>query len=376
MKRRGHNEGSIDERSPGHYRLRYRIDGQRYTVGFKGSLADAKKEMRRLLRSGDDGVHVAPDQQTVADYLRAWLSSDTNLSPGSIERYQQLAEHQVIPHLGSTLLQKLRPKDIADWHAALLKSGLHRRSITNAHGMLRNGLQRAVRLEIISRNVTSAVAPPKVPVEEVEILSAEQIAEVLARIEGHPVHPIAALSLATGMRRGELCALQWGAVDLDKGQVRVERNMEQTTAGGLRLKSPKTNAGRRSIGIPPSTVETLRGHYREQVELRLRLGIGGRPGLADFVFTSIDGSGPWVPSNLSVAWLKLLRAKGLPHVRFHALRHTHASALIAAGLDIVKISKRLGHSNPTITLRTYAHLFDSQGDDAAADAIERMFKAT
>jgi integrase len=152
--------------------------------------------------------------------------------------------------------------------------------------------------------------------------------------------------------------------------VKVERNMEQTKARGLRIKSPKTAAGRRTIKLPGSTVEILRAHYRQQIGLRLQLGLGGRPGAEDFVFTLLDGR-PYPPSNLSAAWIKLLRARKLPPIRFHAMRHSHASALIAAGLDVVTVSKRLGHSNPTMTLRIYSHLFDHSTDAAAADAIEK-----
>jgi integrase len=284
-------------------------------------------------------------------------------------------KHQLVPHLGDVPLQKLKRPQIKAWHSALLKDGLHPQTVRNAHGMLANGLELAVEDEILSRNVTRGMELPKVPDEEIEILKTEQITEVLSRIEDHPLHPIAALSLATGMRRGELCALQWGAVNLDKAMVEVRRSMEETDIEGLRLKSPKTKAGRRTISIPPTTVEMLRAHFRKQVELLLQLGIGGRPGAEEFVFTRLDGGGPWPPGNVSTAWWKLLRARGLPPVRFHSLRHTHASALIDGGMDVVAVSKRLGHSKPSITLNAYSHEFDKRRtDDAAVAVIERMFE--
>jgi integrase len=145
--------------------------------------------------------------------------------------------------------------------------------------------------------------------------------------------------------------------------------MEETDAG-LRLKVPKTKGSIRTIKPPNSTVELLRAQHRQQTEFRLQVGIGGRPGSQDLVFTLPDGR-PYPPDQLSAAWGLMLKARGLPQVRFHALRHTHASALIAAGLDVVTISKRLGHGSPAITLQVYAHLFNRQTDNAAADAIER-----
>ena len=144
--RRGHGDGGIDEPTPGHYRLRWRVDGKRYSKMFRGSLAEARKELRRLLKTADDGTHVAPDSQTIAGYLNDWLNNDTNLSPKSVERYKQLAKHQVTPHLGSVLLQKLKPIQIDAWHSVLLKGGLHPTTVSNAHRMLHRGLERAIKL--------------------------------------------------------------------------------------------------------------------------------------------------------------------------------------------------------------------------------------
>jgi integrase len=277
-----------------------------------------------------------------------------------------------MPHLGATLLQKLRPAQIHDWHAILLKSGgasgrpLSARTVGHAHRVLHRALEQAMQLEIVGRNVAHAVRPPKVQSIEVAILIAEQIADVLARLDGHPLHAIAALALGTGMRRGEICALAWGAVDLDGATLRVERSLEETK-DGLRLKSPKTAHGRRIVGVPPTVIGILRAHQRRQAEQRLSLGLG-RAVPADFLFARPDGS-PLSPDNLSRDWRRAVKALKLPTVMFHALRHSHALALIAAGLDVVSVSRRLGHGSPSITLRVYPHAF-STTDAAAAQAIE------
>ena len=222
-------------------------------------------------------------------------------------------------------------------------------------------------LELVSRNVAHTVPPPRVEREEVAILAAEQIGGVLQKLQDHSLHPIVVLAVNTGMRRGEICGLQWGAVNTDAATVQVERSLEET-AGGLRLKPPKTRHGYRKIAIPKSTVEILREHHCRQLEQRLLLGLG-RPGPTDFVFTLADGS-PYPPDKLSRDWGNVVRDRKLPKVMFHALRHSHASALVAAGLDIVTVSKRLGHGSPAITLGVYAHLF-ARTDKAAAEAIER-----
>jgi integrase len=177
------------------------------------------------------------------------------------------------------------------------------------------------------------------------------------------------LALATGMRRGELLALQWSHVDLDRAVLRVERSLEETQAGGLRFKEPKTRHGRRGLKLPPDAVTMLREHRKRQIELRLALGQGGAPVL---VFSDVEGE-PLKPHTISRAWQRVVVAKGLPAVTFHALRHTHASMLIRAGVDILTISRRLGHGQPSVTLNVYGHLIGG-ADEAAAAAIEGVLK--
>ena len=146
------------------------------------------------------------------------------------------------------------------------------------------------------------------------------------------------------MRRGETLALRWSDVALDKGNLRVEQSLEQTRAG-LRFKAPKTKSGRRSIALPESVVAQLRLHWKEQQELRLKLGLGKAPDDA-LVFPNADGS-PQSPNAVSKAWARAITVHKLPRVSLHALRHTHASQLIASGMDILTISRRLGHGSPT-----------------------------
>ena len=180
------------------------------------------------------------------------------------------------------------------------------------------------------------------------------------------MHPIATLALLSGARRGELLALRWCDLDVDKGSMRIERSLEQTRAGGLRFKEPKTPDSVRVISLPAGAVEALKAHRVRQLEQRMMLGQGGRP---ELVFTTLDGD-PITPDVLSKAWSRQTAAKGMPQVHFHALRHTHASMLISEGIDIVQISERLGHASPTITLNTYSHLFKKDDDDLVS-ALEK-----
>ena len=178
------------------------------------------------------------------------------------------------------------------------------------------------------------------------------------------------LALGTGMRRGELLALRWQDVDLDSGSLRVERSLEET-GKGLRFKPPKSVRGRRTISLAPAVISELRTHWRAQQEQRLALGLGKSPADA-LVFTKCD-SAPFSPDRLSGDFARATTAAGLPHVTLHTLRHTHASQLIAAGVDILTISRRLGHHSAALTLTVYGHLLRSE--DRAADITQAMFAA-
>jgi integrase len=152
------------------------------------------------------------------------------------------------------------------------------------------------------------------------------------------------------MRRGELLALRWKDVDLDGGKLRVEQSLEQTKTG-LRFKGPKTKHGRRQISLPSSVVVELRTHRRTQAEQRLALGLGKEADEA-LVFRRVDGA-PLLPNSVTTEWRRLVVSLRLPRVSLHAWRHTHASQLIASGMDVLTISRRLGHGSPSITLNVY-----------------------
>jgi integrase len=162
--------------------------------------------------------------------------------------------------------------------------------------------------------------------------------------------------------------LLWTDIDLDRGTLRVERSVEETKAG-LRIRPPKSKRGRRNLTLPPEAIDMLREHRKRQIELRLALGQGGQPSL---VFSTIEG-GHLSPDNLSRDWRRVCAARKLPRCSFHALRHAHASMLIRAGVDILTISRRLGHAKVSTTLDTYGHLIEG-ADAEAAKAMEGLLK--
>jgi integrase len=321
----------------------------------------------------DTGTDTKPAKTTVRELLLdMWLDGVHGLAPKTAERYRQLADQQIIPHLGAVQIQKLRKAEIIEWHQKLLTSGgkdgrpLSARTVGHAHRVLRKALAHAIDREILTRNVAAAAKVPAVTAPEIQTLNAAQMADVLKACKGHALYPIVALALGTGARRGEILALPWSNVDLEGGTVKIERSLEETR-DDLRFKEPKTRHGRRTITLPASAIEALKEHRKRQLEFRLATGLG-RPEPDALVFCTVEGE-PLSPDNLSRDWHRFVKARKLPAVMFHSLRHSHASALIAAGLDVLSISRRLGHGSPVITLGVYGHLFENK-DDAAARAIE------
>jgi integrase len=341
---------------------------------FKGTKSEAKIKLAELIAAVGKGTYVEPSKLTVAEHVRdridQWEESGA-ISPRTAQRYRQLLDGQIAPRIGARLIQKLSTRDVERWHADLKTSGRRRgkggispRTVVHAHRVLCHALDDANRHDLVSRNVAKLQPPPKVQPGEMPILDREGIAALIAELRGHVLYAPAIVALFTGMRLGEILALRWRTADLDGKVIRVREALEETKAHGIHIKRPKTKAGRRDIGLPDIVIETLREYRRQQLEVRVALGIGKPPADA-LVFPTLEGD-PQSPNDVSRAWGIAARNLGIPEITLHGLRHTHASQLIDAGVDIVTISKRLGHASPDVTLRVYAHLFRKDDDKAAA----------
>jgi integrase len=318
------------------------------------------------------GEHVTRSTLTVgahvAERIEQWAALG-QISPRTTERYRELLANQILPFIGQSTLQALRAADIERWHGTLRvsgrrdgKGGLSALTIRHAHRLLGKALREAQRHDLVIRNVAGMQSPPRVARVEIKILGPDQIRGLVRDLENRPIYPKVVLALFTGMRRGEVLACRWQDLDLDRKTVTVRGALEETK-GALRFKSPKSEAGVREISLPNIVVETLRGYRRQQQEQLLALGLGRLTGDA-LVFARLNGS-PQSPHALSKEWAAAAASVGLADHTFHGLRHTHASQLIDAGIDVVKISKRLGHASATVTLDTYAHLFDKRADKSA-----------
>jgi integrase len=367
-------KGSIRERSPGHWAIIFDVfeNGKRKRRwhSFKGTKEEAEVERSRLIVARAEATYVDPSKLTLEQYLSDRIAQWTlgrKIGNKSAERYRELLNNQIAEHVGHIRLQKLKAIDVENWHNQLIAKGLSTRTIQHAHGLLNKAFRQAAKFGLVIKNVVAETDRPKSDIEEVQIIGQDRLPELLEKLRGSKIYPQAMLALFCGLRRGELLALKWKHVDLEKKLVRIEVALEQTKEHGVIAKAPKTRSGKRSVGLPDVVVDALQRHRQAQLELRLRLGQGK---LSDetLLFSTIDG-GYINPRVFSCStWPRFAQSIGMADIKFHALRHTHASQLIHDGVDIVEISKRLGHSKPTITLNVYAHLYGKSGAVAADNA--------
>jgi integrase len=344
----------------------------------KGTKRDAQAKLTELLNEAARGTLIDPSKETLGAFLDRWERdwASNNTSPKTVERFRQLIVNNIKPCLGHVPIQRLKPVQLNEAYTVMLKSGgvdggpLSARTVGHCHRLLRRALGHATTWGLIQQNPATVVHPPRVAAKEIEIATEAEIKAVLdhLRDRNRPLYTIATLALATGARRGEFCALRWKDFDADAGRLRIERSIE-TTKAGLRIKPPKTKHGRRSVSLAASVVDELRAHWKATQEQRLALGLG-RSSLDDLMFAMWDGS-PRKPNAVTTDWLRATMAVGR-RITLHSLRHHHASCLIAAGIDVLTISRRLGHANPSITLSVYGHLY-ANTDDKAAQVVEAMF---
>jgi integrase len=376
-------KGHIRERSPGHWAIIIDVPDsagvrrkQRWH-SFKGTKRQAQIECARLLTDMKDGTSIEPSRITVAAFLERWIEHMAGqVSPRSHERYAEIARKNLVPLLGGLALTKLQPANISQAYAKALTSGrrdgsggLSARTVTHMHRVLREALQQAVQWQMLARNPADAVKPPKVERKQMSVLDTDATIELIEAARPYRIFVPILLGVLCGLRRGEIAALRWRSVDLDTGQIMVVASIEQTKAG---CREKETKSGRsRAVALPATLIEELRRHRAKQAEKLLPLGVR----LTDdhYVVTQEDGAA-LQPHSLTQAFTRFLADRSLKKVRFHDLRHSHATHLLAAGVHPKIASERLGHSKIGITLDLYSHVLPGMQAEAAA-AVDGALQA-
>jgi integrase len=330
-------------------------------VSVKGTKAHAQQKLRELLTSLDSGIPLDTSKATVGEFLERWMRDyvATNTAPSTTDGYSFIVRCHLTPALGGIPLKKLQPAHLQEYYAKALaqgrrdgKGGLSARSVQHHHRVLSEALSHAVKWGLIARNVANSVDPPKPGRTEMAILFPDDVNKLLGAAQGTSHYSLIFTGLYTGMRRGELLGLRWCDVDLLMATISVTQSLQRLYGGEFTIGEPKTARSRRLIALPPSLAILLRQHKAQQEEQRKLLGLPlSETGL---VFAHLDGS-PLDPSTVSHAFGKLVTRAGLPHMRFHDLRHAHASLMLRIGVNPKVISERLGHSSIAITMDIYSH---------------------
>jgi integrase len=393
-KRRTYGDGGIDERGYGSWRLRYRVNGQRFTKSFRGNKTDALKELRRLLRSGDIGEHVTPDKMTLRQWAEHWISIGApgnkrrrEVGQRTVERYAELIRCHVLPTLGERPLQQLQSSEI-DTLYVRLADRVSARTAHHVHSVLGACLGAAARTRKLVRNpmLELAKVPSPGEADHGAALDEDQLLALVRGFKGSALYVIVAVAAFTGARRNEILALRWE--DLDEGgkTLRIERAVEETDAHGLRIKGPKTERSKRTITIDDDLLALLLA----QRERHLRIAAGVADGvkvdlslvklpIGALMFPNPPAPGEGFsfsklrnPRNTTKEFVRKATALGFGGLRLHDLRGAHETVLLDKGVPVHVVAARCGH-DPAVLLRSYAKR-TRKADTSAAAVIGALSK--
>jgi len=342
---------------------------------------EADSREREWLTEIERGTAVDGTKMSVGEYLLHWVDTVArhNVRITTYESYRWMIEKHIVPTLGSVPLQRLTAAQVQGFYSEKLSGGASPRLVHLCHLRLRQALTQAVKWSMIARNVTDAVDAPTVRYKRGGTWTPLEARTFLTVALSDGYSPLWHLALATGMRRGELLGLRWQDVDEKRGTIAVVQNVVAYKGAPL-IQEPKTSAARRTVILDPMCLTLLKAHRKRQAERQLVSGPEWRS--LDLIFSTPDG-GPINPNNVSRNFACIMQraerrrkaehpdAAPLPRIRFHDMRHTHATLLLQEGEAVHTVSARLGHANPAITLSIYAHVTPSM-QESAASTIGRL----
>jgi len=376
--------GQIKQRSKGSYTIIVDLPRdqtgkrQQQWLTIKGTKKEAEKRLAELMHQVDTGRFLKPDNKTVGQYLEQWLEdyARVNVRPRTYERYQEIVEKHLIPALGSIPLTSLQPHHVQSYYSKALvsgrrngKGGLSAQTVHHSHRILFEALRYAVKHDILVRNVCESVDPPRPEFKQMAVTDAEGLNRLLESVGDTIYYPIFYTAAYTGLRRSELLALRWQNVDLDFLTISVTETIHVLKSGEYIFSPPKSKRGKRAIAISPSLAIVLREYKAQQTALREQSGVKLQD--SDLVFSHPDGT-QLHPDSITKTFHKVAKSVGLPKLRFHDLRHTHATLFLQQGVHPKIVSERLGHSSIAITLDTYSHVLPGMQTEAVKKFDEIM----
>ncbi|WP_018130970.1 site-specific integrase [Effusibacillus pohliae] len=337
---------------------------------------NTKKEAEKFLAAKVQEVHAGlytePSKDTFAAFLDKWLDDKkSRVRLRTYEIYERTIRLHVKPHLGHIELGKLKPQHLREFYAKL-QSGdkpLSNRYVSQIHTMIHDALETAVSWEYLPRNVADMVKAPKPEQKKFSVWTLEEVQRFLEVARHDRFYIAYLLAITTGMRQGEILALRWSDIDLPNGRLFVQRTTTQVR-GTIEFGDPKSDSGKRMIALPHEVIGDLLKHKKDQDREKELMGDAYRD--QDLVVARKNGD-VVAQSLLREHFTKLIQKADLPYIRFHDLRHTHASLLLQQGVHPKIVSERLGHSKISITLDTYSHVLPGLQEQVAKDFGNALF---
>ncbi|WP_139905657.1 tyrosine-type recombinase/integrase [Clostridium thermarum] len=338
--------------------------------GFKKE-SEAKKALREKLVEIDSGKYIEDKKTTIEEYLKEWLETHkTNISPSTHKRYSEFC-NTINKHLGKIEILKLTPMTIQKFYSTLMgETELSNSTILKIHRCLNLALKQAVAWRLINNNPCQFVKAPSPEEIEVNVWDEFTVKKFLHESRGENIYIQIALALGTGMRQGEICALKWENVDLKKGEIYVRSSVKNIN-GELITKKPKTKSSVRRIPIPDDLKDLLVLHKKRQDRIKENNQKYKDEG---YVCAWEDDGRLYDPQYIAKKFPKILKKYDVPMIRFHDLRHTHATLLLLHNVPAKVVSERLGHSSVNITLDIYSHVLPSM-QKAAAEKLNGLFSS-
>lgn len=376
MAKRGVQEGSVYRRRDGRWcavlHLGYENGRRNRKTHYTATRQEAAAWLAAAVRDLQQGKRPVPEQESVAVFLQRWLAdvAKRTVRASTLERYERLVRLHLEPALGHIRLARLTAAHVDGFYADLIAKGLAPATIRLAHATLHRALKYAKRRGAVASNVADDVDPPSIPRKEVVTLSAAEAARFLEAARGDRFNALYHLALTTGLRQSELLGLRWSDIDFDRATLAVKQQCYRLNGSWVFIE-PKTASGRRSVALSPSVVEALREHRARQIEERLRTPAWGS---YDLVFCNNLGQ-PTEKSNLlRRSFWPLLEKAGLPHMKFHGLRHSAATLLLQANVNPKIVAEMLGHSSVALTLDCYSHVVGNM-QEIAVGKVEALLAA-
>ena len=321
--------------------------------------------------------HVKPKRLTFGEWLNDWVNSyvAANCALRTLDSYRSEIANHIFPSLGSIPLTQLRHQHLQSYYAAAFaqgrvdgRGGLSLRTVQYHHRIISESLDHALKMGLLARNVADAVAPPHPKRRSIVTLAPEDVPMFLRASRRTPFHTLYCTALFTGMRLGELLGLRWCNVDLEMATLSVSQALLKRRSV-CQMVEPKSTHSRRSIAISPALTILLRQHRAQQEAERILLGANLKE--SDLVFAKSDGE-PLDPGTVTKTFSRVLAKAGLTHIRFHDLRHTHATLMLKAGIHPKIVQERLGHGSIAVTMDIYSHVVSGL-QELAAQRFERIF---